>query len=326
MPLSPKKIAVTAAGTIAIRRVMSRRNHGRIRMFRKPSITIWPASVPVSVEFCPEASSARANTALAPATPSSGVSSWYASWISATPVWPARWKVAAATMRIAALMNNAKLSATVESRNAYLTAIRLPAGVSSYALVCTTDECRYKLCGITVAPRIPIAMYSLSGSARIEAVGRKPPATAARSGREMTISNRKQPAMVAISATTSASSSRKPLCCRNSTISTSSAVIAMPHGRGIPNSRFSPIADPITSARSHAAIATSHSTQRASVVGREKWSRHACARSRPVTIPSFAASPCSRIAMRFDRRTTESSVYPKREPPARSVAQLPGSM
>src|SRR2546427_3389574 len=68
-------------------------------------------------------------------------------------------------------MNNAKLSATVESRNAYLNAIRLPAGVSSYALVCTTDECRYRLWGITVAPRIPIAMYSLWGSARMEARG-----------------------------------------------------------------------------------------------------------------------------------------------------------
>src|SRR2546427_11951362 len=113
-------------------------------------------------------------------------------------------------------MNNAKLSATVESRNAYLNAIRLPAGVSSYALVCTTDECRYRLWGITVAPRIPIAMYSLSESDRMEGVGRKPAATAARSGREMTISNRKQPAMVAISATTSASSSRKPRCCRRS--------------------------------------------------------------------------------------------------------------
>ncbi len=45
-------------------------------MLRKPSITIWPASVPVSVEFWPEASSASANTVLAPATPSSGVSSW----------------------------------------------------------------------------------------------------------------------------------------------------------------------------------------------------------------------------------------------------------
>ena len=38
-------------------------------------MTIWPASVPVRVEFCPDASSATANTALAPTTPSSGVSS-----------------------------------------------------------------------------------------------------------------------------------------------------------------------------------------------------------------------------------------------------------
>ena len=34
-------------------------------MCRKPSITIWPASVPVSVEFWPEASSATANSTLA---------------------------------------------------------------------------------------------------------------------------------------------------------------------------------------------------------------------------------------------------------------------
>ena len=45
------------------------------RMFRKPSITTWPARVPVRVEFCPEASSASANMVLAPVTPSSGVNS-----------------------------------------------------------------------------------------------------------------------------------------------------------------------------------------------------------------------------------------------------------
>jgi manganese transport protein len=69
--------------------------------------------------------------ALAPPTPSSGVNRRYASWISATPVSPARWNVAAATMRIAALMNSAKDSATVESMKAYFTASRLPAAVSS---------------------------------------------------------------------------------------------------------------------------------------------------------------------------------------------------
>jgi len=49
-------------------RVISRRSHGRRRMLRKPSITICPASVPVSVEFCPEASNATANRMLANVT------------------------------------------------------------------------------------------------------------------------------------------------------------------------------------------------------------------------------------------------------------------
>jgi len=43
--------ATITAGTIAIIRVIRRRSHGPSRMLRKPSITIWPASVPVIVEF-----------------------------------------------------------------------------------------------------------------------------------------------------------------------------------------------------------------------------------------------------------------------------------
>ena len=57
---------------IAMTRVINRRSHGRSRMFRNPSITICPASVPVSVEFWPEASSATAKSVLATLTPSSG--------------------------------------------------------------------------------------------------------------------------------------------------------------------------------------------------------------------------------------------------------------
>ena len=43
-------------------RVISRRSHGRSRMLRNPSMTICPASVPVSVAFCPENSSATAKS------------------------------------------------------------------------------------------------------------------------------------------------------------------------------------------------------------------------------------------------------------------------
>ena len=64
-----------SAGMIAISRVIRRRSHGRSRMLRNPSITIWPASVPVSVAFCPENSSATANSVLASCVPRSGASS-----------------------------------------------------------------------------------------------------------------------------------------------------------------------------------------------------------------------------------------------------------
>jgi hypothetical protein len=58
---------------------------------------------------------------------------------------------------MAALMNNAMLRAIVESMNANRTASCLPSEVSAYCRVCTMEECRYRLCGITVAPRIPMA-------------------------------------------------------------------------------------------------------------------------------------------------------------------------
>ncbi len=61
-------------------------------------------------------------------------------------------------MRMAALMNSANISATAESSDAKLIASRLLATESVYLRVCTIDECRYRLCGITVAPRMPMAM------------------------------------------------------------------------------------------------------------------------------------------------------------------------
>ncbi|MNJ00635.1 hypothetical protein D3C73_1600200 [compost metagenome] len=51
------------AGIIASKRVISLRNHGSIRSFKCPSITICPARVPVTVELCPAAISAMANKA-----------------------------------------------------------------------------------------------------------------------------------------------------------------------------------------------------------------------------------------------------------------------
>ncbi len=53
---------VMAAGMTPSMRVIRRRSHGRMRKFRKPSITIWPAMVPVRVEDWPEQSRATANS------------------------------------------------------------------------------------------------------------------------------------------------------------------------------------------------------------------------------------------------------------------------
>ena len=115
VPRSPYIATTMIAGTMAMRRVMSRRSHGRRRMLMNPSITIWPASVPVSVAFWPEQSSATANSTLAIVVPRSGESSSYASPMSATSWWPVPWNTAAAITRIAALMKSADISATEES-------------------------------------------------------------------------------------------------------------------------------------------------------------------------------------------------------------------
>ena len=57
-------------------------------MSRKPSITICPASVAVTVELSPQHSSAMANSVGAIAEPSSGASSECTWSSSATSVWP----------------------------------------------------------------------------------------------------------------------------------------------------------------------------------------------------------------------------------------------
>jgi hypothetical protein len=70
---------------IAMALVINLRSQGFSRMCRKPSITIWPANVPVKVEFWPEASKAIANKVLAMVAPSKAVRNLCASMMSAAP-------------------------------------------------------------------------------------------------------------------------------------------------------------------------------------------------------------------------------------------------
>src|ERR1700688_3179801 len=70
--LPPAQTVTTTAGTIAIIRVTIRRSHGAMRRLRNPSITIWPDSVAVMVEFSPQHKSAIANSVGAKVEPSNG--------------------------------------------------------------------------------------------------------------------------------------------------------------------------------------------------------------------------------------------------------------
>ena len=141
---------------MATRRVARRRSHGRMRKRKKPSIVICPASVPVTVELWPEAIRATANAIGAIAEPRSPSSKPCACWISVTST-PWRQNVAAETIRMAALTSIAPLRATAESMRLYLHAWATPSRLRATSRLCTSDECRYRLCGMTVAPRMPMA-------------------------------------------------------------------------------------------------------------------------------------------------------------------------
>ncbi len=93
-----------------------------------------------------------------------------------------------------------------------------------------------------------------------------------------------------------------------------------------PNTRCRPSAAPTNSARS-VAIATASACSHSSTTTRDgNWSRHTSGRLRPVAMPSLALIDWTSMAIRLAASTTHSSMYPNREPPAMSVAKLPGSM
>ncbi len=71
----PPTAATIAAGMIAMERVSNLRSQGLIRIWRKPSMTTCPASVPMMVEFWPLASRATPKRILAAWLPSAGASS-----------------------------------------------------------------------------------------------------------------------------------------------------------------------------------------------------------------------------------------------------------
>ena len=102
--------------------------------------------------------------------------------------------------------------------------------------VCEIDECKYKLCGITVAPTIPSANINCP-CFKMSLCGTKFTATSPMSGLAKTAMYRKTSKITAINVTTIASILRNPNFINSNNSKTSRAVIITPHSNGNPNSK-----------------------------------------------------------------------------------------
>ena len=103
-------------------------------------MTTCPARVPVSVELCPDASSATANKVLA-ISRAVRLAEQFVGLLQRLDFLLPEERRAART-RMATLTKNAPFSASSESKKLYLHASRLPASVCGKARVCTSAECR----------------------------------------------------------------------------------------------------------------------------------------------------------------------------------------
>ena len=120
-------------------------------------MTICPASVPVSVEFWPDASSASAKSVLATGHAEHrreqlvGVLD-----LRDVLALPVERRGRDDEDRAVDEQREHQRDGRIDRRELDRLA-PCRSAVRSYLRVCTIDECRYRLCGITVAPRMPIA-------------------------------------------------------------------------------------------------------------------------------------------------------------------------
>ena len=155
---SPAKPMTSAAGMMASERVISRRSQGFSRRWRNPSMTIWPARVPVSVEFCPEQSSADGKKRAGQARAQDGREQLVGLADIGNAGEAAAVKYRGAQDQNRGVDEKAKSQARPWNRTRRSEWLRVSARRRApKARVCTMLECRYRLWGITVAPRMPMA-------------------------------------------------------------------------------------------------------------------------------------------------------------------------
>ena len=156
---------------------------------------------------------------------------------------------------------------------------------------------------MTVAPMMPMLQYSRAGSLNMMRLGSSPRNRGIGSGFALASSKMKQQPMRKMKEPISASRNRKWRPCSIRTNSTSADVMNTPATSGRSNSRFSAMAEPITSAMSQAAMAVSASTQRPFTTQGRYCSRHACARSLPIAAPRRTEKACRMMARMEDSST-----------------------
>ena len=110
------------------------------------------------VELCPDAINAIANNLGAQTEPNKGESNSWACLICPTSVLPVLKNTVAANIKMKAFTKKAIFKAIALSKKFSLKALLIPELSRLIFRVCTKAECKYKLCGITVAPIIPMAI------------------------------------------------------------------------------------------------------------------------------------------------------------------------
>jgi hypothetical protein len=157
-------------------------------------------------------------------------------------------------------------------------------------------------CGITVAPTIETA----SSAAPPGSFGTStPPATAPAGGRAMTSSRMNAITTTPTSTVIAASSRRKPPTSIARTANVARAASKAETQIDRPNTRFSPSAAPVNSARSVAMATTSACSHRNMTWLRGSRSRHISGRDMPVAMPSLADIDWMSMAIRFAVSTTQ---------------------
>mmetsp|Transcript_78466 Transcript_78466/g.222452 ORF Transcript_78466/g.222452 Transcript_78466/m.222452 type:complete len:213 (+) Transcript_78466:782-1420(+) len=189
-------------------------------------------------------------------------------------------------------------------------------------LLCTSAECRNRLCGMMTQPTMPTTCLTAEGGIRGT---RRPSRTAPWSGLIFTNSPPIVAASTAMSAPKKSSSGRVPRRSRYRKPKAVAAVTTTPVASGMPKRIKRPMLQPTTSWMSEPMMASSVMHQSSTRMTGGYRSRQCSARCRREAHPSLAATICMQRPMKVAPSSAHSSMYPNWAPHCRSASRFPGS-